>query len=254
MLGLELYNVYLPTGRVLSYYLPLETVQYDKVKKFHRSIFVNNSFLEVVKVTFKMIYNIHIDKLFKTPTSKLYYSNKFNVTEDDWLLIYTLAGKLTLDSKLRVFQYKVLNNILYLNKSLYEMKLADAPLCTFCQREEEIINHLFPECEYSKTLWSEIQNWLKGDLPNINSRDVVLGFVLRLFCGRMENVLLLLYKRFIYIKRLSNKPVRFERFKVKIESIMKVEEKIASKSNKLPQHFQKWDLLGGRLYCGMDRT
>ena len=144
-----------------------------------------------------MIYNIHIDKLFKTPTSKLYYFNEFNVTEDDWQLIYTLAGKLTLDFKLRVFQYKVLNNILYLNKSLYKLKLADAPLCPFCQREEETINHLFPECEYSKTLWSDIQNWLEGDLSNINSRDVVLGFLERQFYGRMENFLLLLYKRFI---------------------------------------------------------
>ena len=54
-----------------------------------------------------MIYNMHIDKLLKTPTSKLHYSSKFNVTEDDWPLIYTLASKLTLDSKLRVFQYKV---------------------------------------------------------------------------------------------------------------------------------------------------
>ena len=145
-----------------------------------------------------------------------------------------------------MFQYKVLNNILYLNKSLYKMKLADTPLCTFCQREEETINHLFLECEYSKTLWSDIQNWLEGDLPNINSWDVVLGFVERQFFGRMENFLLLLYKRFIYISRLSNKSVKFEGFKVYIKGIMKIEEKIVSKNNKLPQHFQKWDLLGGR--------
>ena len=103
---------------IVRSYLSLQTVQYDKVKYFHGGIFVNNSFLEAVKVTSKMIYNINIDKLFETPTSKFYYSNKFNVTEDDWPLIYTLAGKLTLDSKLRVFQHKVLNNILYLNKSL----------------------------------------------------------------------------------------------------------------------------------------
>ena len=32
---------------------------------------------------------------------------------------------------------------------------------------------------------------------------------------------------------------------------MKIEEKIALKNNKLPQNFQKWDLLGGR---GMERT
>ena len=125
------------------------------------------------------------------------------------------------------------------------MKLVDTPLCTFCQWEEETSNHLFLECEYSKTLWSDIQNWLEGDLPNINSQDVVLGFVERQFYGRMETFLLLLYKRFIYINRLSIKSVRCEGFKVHIKGIMKIEEKLASKNNKLPQHFQKWDLLRG---------
>ena len=93
-----------------------------------------------------------------------------------------------------------------------------------------------------------MQNWLEGDLPNINSRDVVPGFVERQFYGRMENFLLLLYTRFIYINRLSSKSVRFEGFKVYIKGIMKIEEKIASnsKNNKLSQHFQKGDLLGGR--------
>ena len=75
---------------------------------------------------------------------------------------------------------------------------------------------------------------------------MVLGFVERQFYGRVENFLLLLYKRFIYINRLSNKSVKFEGFKVYIKRIMRIEEKIASKNNKLPQHFQKWDFLGGR--------
>ena len=145
-----------------------------------------------------------------------------------------------------MFQYKVLNNILYLNKSLYKMKLADTLLCTFCQREEETINHLFPECEYSTTLWNDIQNWLEGDLPILNPQNVVFGLVERQFYGKMENFLLLLHKRFIYIDRLS-KSVRFEGFKVYIKGMMKIEEKIASKNNKLPQHFQKWDLLSGRI-------
>ena len=98
------------------------------------------------------------------------------------------------------------------------MNFADTPLCTFCRREEETINHIFLECQYSKTLWSDIQNWLVGGLPNVNSRDVVLGFVERQFYGTMENFLLLLYKRFIYINRLSNKSVRFEGFKVYIKA------------------------------------
>ena len=83
---------------------------------------------------------------------------------------------------------------------------------------------------------------------------MVLGFVERQFYGKMDNFLLLLYKRFIYVNRLSNKSVRFEGFEVYIKGILKIEEKIATKSNKLPQHFQKWDLLSGRFQCGMGRT
>ena len=83
---------------------------------------------------------------------------------------------------------------------------------------------------------------------------MVLGFVERQFYGRMENFLLLLYKRFIYVNRLSNKSVKFEGFKVYIKGIMTIEEKMASKNNKLPQHFQTWDLLRGRFQYGIDGT
>ena len=126
-----------------------------------------------------------------------------------------------------------------MNESLFKMKLADTLLCTFCQREKETVNHIFLECEHSKSLWNDTQNWLEGDLPNINSLNVVLGFVERQFYGRTENFLLLLCKRFTDFNRFSNKCVRFEGFKVSIKGIMKIEQKIASKNNKLPQHFQK---------------
>ena len=48
----------------------------------------------------------------KIPTSQNYYNIKFNDHNLDWKSIYLLPRKVTLDSHTRIFQYKILNNIL----------------------------------------------------------------------------------------------------------------------------------------------
>ena len=68
----------------------------------------------------------------------------------DWQKIYLLPFKTTLDTKLREFQYKILNRILYTNKILFEFKKVDSPLYEFCEKELETIEHLFFHCAKSK--------------------------------------------------------------------------------------------------------
>ena len=71
----------------------------------------------------------------------------------DWKDIYLLPRKVTIDTKLRIFQYKLLNNILYLNKHLFMFRKKDTKHCSFCKLQDETINHLFVKCNYSKNLW-----------------------------------------------------------------------------------------------------
>ena len=56
----------------------------------------------------------------------------------------------TINTKLHVFQCKVLNNALYLNKHLYIFKLSDTKLCSFCNQKDETIIHLFANCPKGK--------------------------------------------------------------------------------------------------------
>ena len=48
-------------------------------------------------------------------------------SEIDWEEVYLTPLKITIKSQLRVFQYKILNNILYLNNRLFKMGYADSP-------------------------------------------------------------------------------------------------------------------------------
>ena len=87
-------------------------------------------FYNIFKVKASHIYEIFVQKKFKPPTAKAKISAKFKITEDLWSRIYTMASKCTLDTKTRIFQFKILDNVLYLNKQLYKMNLSVSPLCS----------------------------------------------------------------------------------------------------------------------------
>ena len=44
---------------------------------------------------------------------------------------------------MRVFQFKILHNILYTNDKLFKMRQVETELCTFCQTAVETPVHIF---------------------------------------------------------------------------------------------------------------
>ena len=102
----------------------------------------NNRTLEIEKMNSKEIYSIMI-------SSKVIYQRvkfiqkKISLYNFPWKDIYTLPSKVTTNVYLRLFQYKILNNVLYLNKKLHTFGLSNTRLCSFCRMEEEKLSHLF---------------------------------------------------------------------------------------------------------------
>ena len=50
-----------------------------------------------------------------------------NLNNANWGKIYLLPRVTTIDSSLRSFQYKILNNTLYLNECLFKFNIVDSP-------------------------------------------------------------------------------------------------------------------------------
>ena len=97
-----------------------------------------------------MIYEGYSDKLFKSPTSRKYFKRIFGVMDEkEWRTIYTLTAEVTVCTNLRIFQYKILNNILYLNGRLFQMHIVYSGLCSLCNSAEEFVLHLFLKCRIS---------------------------------------------------------------------------------------------------------
>ena len=77
----------------------------------------------------KSLYDSFVSKISSIPTAQKKYNEAFSTypSQLDWEKIYLLPFKTTLDSKLREFQYKILNRILYTNKMLFKFKKVDSP-------------------------------------------------------------------------------------------------------------------------------
>ena len=67
-------------------------------------------------------------------------------TEPEWKNIFELPLKVSQESKLQWLQFRILHRLFPCNYYFHRLKLVDSPLCVFCKRDLETIDHLFVEC------------------------------------------------------------------------------------------------------------
>ena len=70
------------------------------------------------------------------PKSRIYFDKRFPLYKFQWEDIYS---KVTINTYLRLFQYKIVNNILYPNEILHTFGSSNTQLCSFCKMEGETI-------------------------------------------------------------------------------------------------------------------
>ena len=73
--------------------------------------------------------------MYEKPTSQSYYEKLLETTNLNWKEIYILARKVSTDTNLCMFQYKILINVLFLHKLLFKFKKLPSPLRSFCHSE-----------------------------------------------------------------------------------------------------------------------
>jgi hypothetical protein len=192
------------------------------------------------KITSKMLYWEFIEKKFVKPTSQKYLSTKLENTNIDWKLVYNRIYETTIDTKLRMFQYKLLNNCLYLNQKLHLFKLVESANCSMCSYNIETIEHFFVDCLETRNLYSRCRDWLKQgeiDLPVLSLKNVLLG----INSGSMENLLFLLFKYLLYNSRNQLKIPTLTEFQILVKTNEKIEYIIAENRSKLATHLKKYE-------------
>ena len=130
------------------------------------------------EVSSKKLYEAFRNKKQVPPTAQTRLKEKFPHFSVDWKEIYSLPFTVTIETKIREFQYKILNNIIFTNQKLFKLKMIESPLCTFCKRETESLEHLFFNCYVTKFFWEAFCSWLiecSISLQPLTLTDIVFG-------------------------------------------------------------------------------
>ena len=128
-------------------------------------------------ITSKTAYQILLKSLVRPATAQSSLESSLHLTNADWKKVYMLPRLTMIESSLRSFQYKILNNILFLNERLYKFNVVTSPLCSLCKEKNESVSHLFCYCQETRRLWHQLQKWFPdyGNLPHLEPQMIILG-------------------------------------------------------------------------------
>ena len=128
------------------------------------------------RLTSKLLYTHFLSKIKKSASSEVTISRKFENSELIWPKIHLAARYATVDSYTRMFHFKCTHNILYLNRALFSMGLAESRLCSYCSAYDETVSHLFFDCQRTKDLWVLIQaRFACLELPDLTPESAFIG-------------------------------------------------------------------------------
>ena len=164
-----------------------------------------------LSVIMKMLFfmqcrELHIMQLIlniEKPTTQTYFQKKFQNSEMEWKDMYILLTCVKINTNLRIFQYKLLHNILYLNEMLYKFGKKVSPLSSFCLKEPECPIYLFHSCTETNFLWTQLQRSFQNVLivPPITPQSTIFGFIDRKVNYRLINHIILILKYYVYKTR-----------------------------------------------------
>ena len=194
------------------------------VKTWKKKCGENNKFVKLSNPLIKSdIYNVlkctkakcfyeFLNKNSSVTTGKAKWSELFDIDNIEWKAIHKTPFKVTKNSKLQWFQYRIINKILATNSFLFKIKKANSKMCTFCHNEVETIEHIFWECNLVQSFLNDFESFLEQKTNyklTFNKKSFIFGFLEK--SKVVQNTILLWLKFYLYVAKCSEKPlnVRF---------------------------------------------
>ena len=159
--------------------------------------------------------------------------------------IFLKITKITRDTNLKWFQYRLIHRLLPTQRFLYLRKITNSPICTFCNKEEQTIEHLFWDCNITNNYWSQIEVWMKSSFPNcvnlnFSKQSILLGYADNSKTDKVIDLLILLAKFHIYVSKMNSSMPNLPTFINTAKQRFNVEKYIAYRTNTYKEFVASW--------------
>ena len=160
-----------------------------------------------------------------------------------WEKIFILARKMNTDTRLQVFQYKVLHRIIATKEKLFKQKTVNSPFCLDCLNVTETVEHMLMDCPKVKVIWETMAQKFK-QMENIeiilNKDSCIFGLLSTNPGIRKWNWLAMQIKFFIYKCRLNSKVPFLPAFEASLQSKFEIMRYSATYSRDTQKFIDTW--------------
>ena len=167
----------------------------------------------------------------------------------DWKVLNNNVFSSTKDTKLIWFQYRIVHRIIATNKFLYNIKIKNDPLCSFCNNETETIEHLFYNCSHVILFWKKVEDWIKEK----TNEEIKLSIIDVLFLKNNKrnfalNIMIILIKIYIFRKKFENKILKIDEINKILYNYYKLEKYIFISKGRMNIFEKRWNRFH-ELFC-----
>ena len=151
-----------------------------------------------------------------------------------------LSFKITKETKLSIFQYKINHNILRHGVLLHKMKIVNSPLCIHCDALVTL-SHMLVDCFVIQVI-----SWWKnhsGECLLIDDLSVMYGYNPEDPKMHILNYYILLSKRHIFLQRIEFKPPSFDHFLEFVKDKLIVQRSILYAKGQKAKFLSLWNPL-----------
>lgn len=168
---------------------------------------------------------------------------KLKMTVKEMSRHFLQINNITLCTKLRFFQYRILSKTLILNVQAVKFVPNISAACSFCNQSPETTVHFFTECTVVKKVWKALKKWSSYfyKVPlDITAEKII-------FCNedkrnaRYINLIILVTKFYLYKVRSAGYKPKFVDLVTEINKYKQIDRFIAIKNDKLYKYARKWD-------------
>ena len=214
------------------------------------TILIDENPLTIFDVSSKQIYRLFQAKKQVLPTGQKKLSNKYPHSLIEWEKVFSLSFRSTLESKLREFQYKILNCIVFTNEKLFFSFWHYAiTIMYFVPKRERIHRALTFSYKETSEFWKHVLSWLRDNniyVGELKEADLIFGkFGVQDDFNQLINHILLLGKYYIYSRKCQNAKPSLKGFITKTKRVYRIELYISRKRDTciLAFHLKKWEKL-----------
>lgn len=162
--------------------------------------------------------------------------------EEDNACLFAHNEKVTIVNKLRSFQFRFLNRILYFNDRLFKCKLVSSTLCDFCNEAVDSVDHRYFYCRITQEFYHKLNIWIKRQYNTDCSFNNIHFIVTNISKqSSLADLIMINAKYYLFNCFIKKNLPTISYFKAIVINLERIERHIASYRNLIHVHEQKWN-------------